>query len=150
MSACSAATKLSAQLALLPIDIDIGCTFTFFPLSVCAPFVMALSTGINPTTPDGGSVFALKHAPSLLESAGSLENVWTSFSCAGVLIGRISDDLLVAASFPTLRPIGEAFIDVFRSVILADAATLEQCACPHTRVDLLPMPYLSSPLWPIC
>jgi hypothetical protein len=74
------------------------------------------------------SVFDLKQSPSLLQFSSSfMEDLWAWWSCAGVFTARISNDIMVAVSLPTVIPIFETFVDMYRAVILSDAASFDVC-----------------------
>ena len=74
------------------------------------------------------SVFDLKQSPSLLQFSSSfMEDLWAWWSCAGVFTARISNDIIVAVSLPTVIPIFETFVDMYRAVILSDAASFDVC-----------------------
>ena len=77
---------------------------------------------------DGSSVFSLKTTPSVTGTA-SLADVWFEHRCDGTFILRAADGLVGAMKIPSLYPILEKFVEIYRTVILADASdpSIDQC-----------------------
>ena len=75
---------------------------------------------------NGQSVFTLKDTPSIV-GTDDMTDVWWENRCDGTFLFRISDDLVFGMQAPTLHPLLEQMVELYRTAVLGDAAVAGEC-----------------------